>query len=602
MLNDKSFLLTIAKYINQEILIDEVFHSSGLRENKLLIKFKKTKKLITIQTIFTKILYAIIFGILPVIPLLAYFKIQNQFISDGLNLNLIFFGSNLLYSFFFLMQILNILFMGMIEISKILSKDLFLWLETLPISTKKLKKLKLLAIFNRFDIPIIVIVFAFPTVILIGTLNIFIFLISLGISILQVIFAFNILILLGNRISKALDLNRNNSKKILVIRLVNVFGFLILFLGSLFFVQWAINSIDSFFTIPMVRKHPAILNLILCTIPYPFTPSYLISFCSVTTQIHYHYWIGLFCGMGLFIIFDYWISKASFKILNTTISSKKRIVNKYENKDELSQKIQIKTKRPILAYILKDIKPITRNIEALLLFITPIIISFVFTYTFNLTVLGVHTNFTTDTFYNWSVILAFQPVVCGMIIYNLINIERSGESILVSLPINPKEHAKSKLYYFLIIQTIAIISPYLIYILQPQFIDILISVLISLPIGYIYLISMFELYIFFFGRKKYRYVLEPMNPEKKFLKWAFIYLAEYIFYIYIVSLGVVLINTGQPFFYFNFIVAILVCYIMLYIIFEILFTPILKRKEEKTFRNKLHSQNLVVLTEKKQTY
>ena len=274
----------------------------------------------------------------------------------------------------------------------------------------------------------------------------------------------------------------------------------------------------------------------------------------------------------------------------------------HENKDELSQKIQIKTKRPILAYILKDIKPITRNIEALLLFITPIIISFVFTYTFNLTVLGVHTNFTTDTFYNWSVILAFQPVVCGMIIYNLINIERSGESILVSLPINPKEHAKSKLYYFLIIQTIAIISPYLIYILQPQFIDILISVLISLPIGYIYLISMFELYIFFFGRKKYRYVLEPMNPEKKFLKWAFIYLAEYIFYIYIVSLGVVLINTGQPFFYFNFIVAILVCYIMLYIIFEILFTPILKRKEEKTFRNKLHSQNLVVLTEKKQTY
>jgi len=587
MRKEKSFLLTLAKKINQEILIDELLHSKGIKEEDILSKYRKKRIIIKFKIIFTKIFYSIIFGILPAIPLFAYFEIQNQFINDGLNLSIVFFGSNLLYSFFFIIQFLNIIFMGMIEISLILSKDLFFWLETLPISSKSLKKLKILTIFHSFDIPIIVITLAFPVVILIGTLNVLLFFMSLGLSILQVLFAFNVLILLGNRINNALDINLISSRKTLIIRLVNIFGFLILFFGSLFFVQWAINSIDTFFAIPIIQEHPAIINLILCTIPYPFSPSYLISFFSITNQIHIHYWIGLICGLGLFIVFDYWISRKSLKVLDLAISSKRDSLIKYEKKEIVKGEIYLKIKKPIMAYFLKDFKIITRNLKAFLSVITPIIISFVFTFTFNLTVFGAQTSFTRDVFFNWSVILGFQPVICGMIIYNLINIERGGESILVSLPISPKDQAKSKLYYFLVIQTIAIIAPYLIYIFEPHFIDLFISVLISLPFSWVILISMFELYIYSFGRKKYRFVLEPVNPGNRFSKWTFIYMAEYCFYIFIVSLGMVLNYKRELFYLINFIVDGFVCLGLVYLMFKTMFAPVLKPKKEKLVKPKL---------------
>jgi membrane protease YdiL (CAAX protease family) len=585
MRNHKSTLLTLAKYINQELLIDELFWAKDLTQDTILSKYRKKKRIIKIKIIITKIFYSIIFGILPVIPLFTYFEIQNQFINQGLDLRIIIFGGSLLYSFFFVMEFLNVMFMGMIEISLILSKNLFVWLETLPISAKRLKKLKLLTIFHSFDIPIIVITLSFPIVILFGTLNIAVFFISLGLSILQVIFAFSILILLGNILNKSLDLNLMGSRKTLVIRLFNIFGFVIVFFGSLMFVQWAISSIDTFFMFPMVQEHPAILNVILCTIPYPFSSSYLISFLSITSQIQFYYWIGLICGLGLFAIFDWWISKRALAIMDKSISTNIGKVKKIQEKK--SSKIYIKVKKPISAYFIKDFKIITRNLKAFLSVITPVIISFVFYYTFNFTVLGSQTPFTTDMFYNWSVILAFQPVICGMLIYNLVNIEGSGESILNSLPIIPKDQAKSKLLYFLTIQTISIFSPYLIYIFQPHFIELFISILISLPFSWIILISMLELYIYSFGRKKYRYVLEPVKSKNKFTKWAFIYLTEYCFYMFIVSLGMVLNYKRELFYLINFIVDILACFGLVYLMFKIMFSPMLKPKMKTEKKKKL---------------
>ncbi|MFW9827110.1 MAG: type II CAAX prenyl endopeptidase Rce1 family protein [Candidatus Thorarchaeota archaeon] len=585
MRNHKSTLLILAKYINQEILIDELFRAKDLTQDTILSKYRKKKRIIKIKIIITKIFYSIIFGILPVIPLFTYFEIQNQFINQGLDLRIIIFGGSLLYSFFFVMEFLNVMFMGMIEISLILSKNLFFWLETLPISAKRLKKLKLLTIFHSFDIPILVITFAFPIVIFLGTLNIVAFFVCLALSILQVIFAFSVLILLGNVLNKSLDLNLIGSRKTLIIRLFNIFGFVVVFFGSLMFVQWAISSIDIFFTFPMVQEHPAILNVILCTIPYPFSSSYLISFVATTNQIQFYYWIGLISGLGLFAIFDWWISKRALIIMDKSISSNIEKVKKIQEKK--SSKIYIRIKKPISAYFIKDFKIITRNLKAFLSVITPLIISFVFYYTFNFTVLGAQTPFTTDMFYNWSVILAFQPVICGMLIYNLINIEGSGESILNSLPIIPKDQAKSKLLYFLIIQTISIISPYLIYIFEPNFIELFISILISLPFSWIILISMLELYIYSFGRKKYKYVLEPVKPKNKFSKWAFIYLTEYCFYMFIVSLGMVLNYKRELFYLINFIVDIIVCFGIIFLIFKTMFVPMLKPKLKIEKKKKL---------------
>ncbi|NVM38397.1 MAG: hypothetical protein HWN81_22570, partial [Candidatus Lokiarchaeota archaeon] len=467
MQKGKSNLFTLAKYINQEFLIEELIRVKELAADTYLSKYTNKKRVFKIKLLFTKIFYSIIFGILPVVPLMTYFGMRGDFDAEGLSVSVIIYGGSILFIFFFILQFLNIFFMGMTEVSVIMSNNLFLWLETLPISSKKLSRLKLISIFRNFDIPIIVIIFAFPIVMFIGTLNLIFFFVCLGISFLNIIFSFSVLIIFGEKINRILDINMINSRKTMIVRLINIFGYVIVFFGSLIFVQWAISSIPYFFRFHMVQRHPEILNLILCTIPYPFSSSYLISFITTTNQIHFHYWIGMFCGLGLFIIFTRSVFKIALKGLDRITSSRGDYLKKYRKLKLIEKKIRIKIRKPVLAHFIKDLSITSRNITVFLSAITPIIISFVFTYTFNFTVLQGQTPLDTGFFYNWVVILAMQPIICGMLIYNLINLEGSRESILIALPITPKNRAKAKLLYFMIIQTISVISPYLIYIYDP---------------------------------------------------------------------------------------------------------------------------------------
>jgi membrane protease YdiL (CAAX protease family) len=92
---------------------------------------------------------------------------------------------------------------------------------------------------------------------------------------------------------------------------------------------------------------------------------------------------------------------------------------------------------------------------------------------------------------------------------------------------------------------------------------------------------MFELYIYSFGRKKYRFVLDPVKPENKFSKWTFIYISEYCFYIFIVTLGMVLNYKRELFYLINFIVDILACFGIVYLTFKSMFVPVLKPKLRK---------------------
>jgi len=540
MTKKKSNLLILAKYVNREILIEDLFRVKGSAAESLLLKYSKKKKLLKLKTIVTKLFYSVIFGILPIIPLLSYSEMQNSIISQGLSIHIVFFSGSLLFVFFFIIQFLNIFFMGMTEVSSIISNPIFLWLETLPISSKKLLKLKILSIFRKFDLPLIVITLGFPITMLIGTFNILLFFTTLGISILQITLAFSILIRFGNWMNRITNMNISTSRRTMILRLINTFGYVIIFFGTLFFVQWASTSIEIFFSIPLVQEQPGILNLILCTIPYPFSSGYLIAFLSTTSQIHYNFWIGIFCGIGLLIIMIWWIFTRSVSSLNRITTARGLVMRKYLYSG-VTEKIpvKIKSRGEMVAHFIKDLTITSRSIKVFLSVATPIIISFVFTYTFNFTVLGGQTPLDTDFVYNWSVILALQPITCGMLLYNLLNIEGSGTPLFTSLPINPNKQAKAKLLYLLIIQTISVVSPYLIYFFQPGFIDLFLTILLTLPYSWFVLVSMFQMHILFFGRSKYRFVLEPVQPQNRMMKTAFIYIVQYILYIIIISMIIV---------------------------------------------------------------
>ncbi len=58
-------------------------------------------------------------------------------------------------------------------------------------------------------------------------------------------------------------------------------------------------------------------------------------------------------------------------------------------------------------------------------------------------------------------ILIFTPIISGMLLYGVLNVEISGESVITSLPIKPRNQIAGKLFLMMIIQTLAVLSPLL---------------------------------------------------------------------------------------------------------------------------------------------
>jgi len=71
-------------------------------------------------------------------------------------------------------------------------------------------------------------------------------------------------------------------------------------------------------------------------------------------------------------------------------------------------------------------------------------------------------------------------------------------------------------------------------------------------------------------------VLDPIRPENKMIKWAFLYISEYIFYIIMVSTGIILNFIGLPFFIFNISIFLVASYCLLLLIFKMIFPPVLE--------------------------
>ena len=148
MEDNKLNLYSISKFINQEILIEELLRIKGISKDPFLNRYNKKRKRIKLRIIFTKIFYSIIFGILPVIPLNNYLAMIEGIQTEGIIFDIVIFGGSLVFVFFFLLQFLNIFFMSMTEVSLIISGSIFDWLETLPIPKINLAKLSISRFFE----------------------------------------------------------------------------------------------------------------------------------------------------------------------------------------------------------------------------------------------------------------------------------------------------------------------------------------------------------------------------------------------------------------------------------------------------------------------
>ena len=540
-------IFSLAKYTNKELLLETSLQSKGIYLSGILESYQGKERTLKIKAIVSKIIYAFIFGILPIMPLLTYFQIvENLSVNPVATESIILIGS-IFFTMYFTLQFFNFFLMGLLESGIIMSGVIFRWFETLPISRDKLHKLTYLTIFRSFDIPIIVIILGFPITMFIGTQNIFVFFVSLGISILNIIFSFNLLIIIGGRLNRVLNSNEGSSKRASIIRLFHILSYLVVILGSVYTTQWALNSIDEIFRIMLGLENPSMVNFILSVIPYPFNPSYLLSNSIALSQDSMESWVNIFIGLGLFIMLTWWTHlKASKTVRKITDGKFTHIQKKYPS-DLAVHKIhvRIKTRSPIKAYLHKDLSAATHDLKTLLSMIMPIILSCIFSFSFNIGNIGSTALLEEDLFYNWVGMLIFNPIISGMLVYGLLSTESSGKSVLASLPINPRERANAKLILLLPLQTIAVLAPVLLYVATDKFFISFFALLTFLPIAWIFVILTFELRVFFFSKYRDHYVIDEIHSENRIFKWGLITSILYILSFWIMSFWITFFANQQ---------------------------------------------------------
>jgi len=528
-------LYSMAKLITREVMLEEQFHFSDAFRTRLFENYKKSQKFLRNKIITTKISGAIIFGILPIIPLITYLTIIQYLNNPSISIEIVMFGGSLIFSIFFLVQFFNYFLLAMINTTMIMSGKSFEWYVSLPISRERLKKLVLYTIFRSLDLPNIVILTAFPIIMFIGTLDVVLLLICMGVSILNFIFSFFILLLFAARINRIMDINEINSKKAILIRLLNMFSYIFIVVGSVYFIQWISNSLDIFFSLFLNYEYPALINFFLAMIPFPLNSGYIISLFIQPNQVPFLQWLYSFLGLALFIIIIWWIYNKSIKRLDPIIFSRYKPIKKSSLSDNTSLLVKIKTTSPIIAYLRKDLIIIARDLKAFMSLIMPIIISFVFTFSYSFINIGGIALLDREIILNWLFFVGFNIIISGIIVTGILNIEEANEIIRVSLPIIPRDQAKAKLIVIFLIQTLAVISPILLFITNPALIEVLMTFLGILPFTWLLLFIMFEMRIKFFSRMKNHYVTEEIFPENKTIKWTIIYITVYLLFICIFS-------------------------------------------------------------------
>jgi hypothetical protein len=528
-------LYSMAKFITREVMLEEQFHFSDAFRTRLFENYKKSQKFLRNKIITTKISGALIFGILPIIPLITYLKIIQYLNNPSISIEIVMFGGSLIFSIFFLVQFFNYFLLAMINTTMIMSGKSFEWYVSLPISRERLKKLVLYTIFRSLDLPNIVILTAFPIIMFIGTLDVVLLIICMGVSILNFIFSFFILLLFAARINRIMDINEINSKKAILIRLLNMFSYIFIVVGSVYFIQWISNSLDIFFSLFLNYEYPALINFFLAMIPFPLNSGYIISLFIKPNQVPFLQWLYSFLGLALFIILIWWIYNKSIKRLDPIIFSRYKPIKKSSLSDDTSLLVKIKTTSPIIAYLRKDLIIISRDLKAFTSLIMPIIISFVFTFSYSFINIGGIALLDREIILNWLFFVGFNIIISGIIVTGILNIEEANEIIRVSLPIIPRDQAKAKLIVIFLIQTLAVISPILLFITNPALIDVLMTFLGILPFTWLFLFIMFEMRIKFFSRMKNHYVTEEIFPENKTIKWTIIYITVYLLFICIFS-------------------------------------------------------------------
>ncbi len=546
------YYYALAKFPTHEILMEASLASSGAHQARLVEKFKKNKKYIRNQFLGLKIVFSFLFAFLPLFPLFTYLEIADYLSQGAFTLNTIIFVSSFLFGIYFGIMFLYMLLFGMISTSSFMSGNAFKWLQTLPFSKKELKKIGFLTIFRNLDVPLIILTFAFPIFMLIGTQNILVFLITLLVSFISVVFSFSLLVIIGEKLSFLFSESKGKSKKANVIRMLTMLGYFGIAFGTAFVLQWGFSAIDTFFEIFATQGPSDIVNIFLSLIPFLLAPGYLITLSTIPNQVPLELLLSTLIGFALFILLTFTLFRKAQGALRSTISTEIKTEQVYDDKPI---QVELKPITPIKAFLRKDLISSTRDIQSFMFIFFPIFYPLILVLTLQGPIFGEITS-VEGILMVWSIILGVYLFIPPMLVAGFLNIEESGASTIASLPVVPREQVKAKIILMLSIQGLSLVLMAIVLTLLLNSLIVILLLLVTLPIAWTFILIMLELKIRLFGKMKYKYIMEELNKEHKIAKWCIMILSEGVLYLIFLIVGNLLIS------FFGILVAIIILLIL----------------------------------------
>ena len=158
--NKQKSFYSLAKFTTHEILMEGQIASAGAHQARLFEKFKKNKNYIKHQFLALKLVFAFLFAFLPILPLFTYLEIDNSL--GSYTSNSIAFISSFMFGIYFGITFLYMIMFGLVSTSSFMSGNSFKWLQTLPFSKKDMRKIGFMTLFRNLDIPLIILIAAFP--------------------------------------------------------------------------------------------------------------------------------------------------------------------------------------------------------------------------------------------------------------------------------------------------------------------------------------------------------------------------------------------------------------------------------------------------------
>jgi len=462
-----------------------------------------------------------------------------------------------------------------------------------------------MTVFRNLDVGLITMILAFPIIMFAISLNILLTLVALMISVINVMFSFSILVLIAGRISRVLKISEAGSKKATLIRIFTMLSYMVVIFSASFFVQWIITSVGAFFDMTASSEIPLIVNIIMSLIPYPFSSGFLITMSVEPSSFSPILWVSALFGVGLFILLTFFTYKKALKAMRTVTSSASLEAKQSLSSNETYEKpieVLIEPRTPIKAYIRKDLSTATRDIQTFMFIIMPFVFPFMVLIPLLISPSGLMDSFTEDFVFVWAMVTLYQPMISMMLTSGFLNMEDSGSSILSSLPIRTRNQAKAKLLLLGSIQTLSYFLPLVLFIPNPEFLSYLFSFISYYPVVVVLLVSMFQMKLRFFGRMKYKFVVEEFNPEKKVTKWFIMVVVQYLIYFaFNFLVGILLLFFGQSIMFLGTFIGGILALGVLLLSFNSMFPKVLGKKQTISIREILRKHtffgtfNLLVL-------